>query len=170
VELQVPAALLSELAADPPQAWAAVLTELATHATTEAPSHGSTAEPGRRGPGAVLRRYLEIRDRHCLGPGCRAPARSADVDHTQDYAQGGPTVEANLAHVCRHDHRLKHQGGWQLDQSAPGWLVWTSRLGHTYPSEPPRSSSISPNRSQSHSRAHQPEPTGIHPRSERPRS
>jgi hypothetical protein len=83
-----------------------------------------------------LRRYLQIRDRHCVGPGCRAPARSADIDHTHEHSHGGSTVEGNLANACRHDHRLKHDGGWRLHQPEPGRLVWTTRLGHTYPIEP----------------------------------
>ena len=44
----------------------------------------------------MLRRYLEIRDRSCIMIGCRAPARSADKDHTLDHAKGGPSTGPNL--------------------------------------------------------------------------
>jgi hypothetical protein len=135
VELQASAALLAELTADPTGTWATVITELVAHATEEAPN--GAADASRRGPGAALRPYLQIRDTHCVGPGCRTPARSADVDHTRAHAHGGPTAELNLAHLCRHDHRLKHDGGWQLDQPASGQMVWTSRLGHSYPVDAP---------------------------------
>jgi hypothetical protein len=45
----------------------------------------------------------------------------------------------DLLHVdaCRHDHRLKGEGGWALQQPAPGVFRWTSRLGHTYQRRPP---------------------------------
>ncbi|MDQ4010123.1 MAG: hypothetical protein M3228_05360 [Actinomycetota bacterium] len=69
--------------------------------------------------------------------GCRAPAHTADKDHTVDYANGGPTVACNLGDACRHDHRLKGEGGWTLHQPQPGVFRWTSRLGHVYQHEPP---------------------------------
>lgn len=69
--------------------------------------------------------------------GCRAPAHGTDTDHTFDAALGGATVEHNLGNVCRHDHRLKHEGGWQLHQPEPGLFRWTSRLGHVYQVRPP---------------------------------
>ena len=31
---------------------------------------------------------------------------------------------------------LKGEGGWRLDQPAPGRFVWTSPLGRVYPVEP----------------------------------
>jgi hypothetical protein len=31
--------------------------------------------------------------------------------------------------MCRHDHRLKHEGGWALRQVAPGRFVWITRCG-----------------------------------------
>lgn len=52
--------------------------------------------------------------------GCRAPARGTDTDHTLDHARGGATVEYNLGNTCKHDHRVKHEGGWQLHQPEPG--------------------------------------------------
>ena len=42
------------------------------------------------------------------------------------------TAAANLGPVCRHDHRVKHHGGWRLHQPRPGHFTWTSPLGHTY--------------------------------------
>jgi hypothetical protein len=49
------------------------------------------------------------------------------------------TCAVDLSHVdaCRHDHRLKHEGGWQLHQPEPGHFTWTSRLGHPYERHPP---------------------------------
>jgi hypothetical protein len=59
-------------------------------------------------------------------------ARSADIDHTVDHADGGSTSHDNLAALCRHHHRLKHEGGWRIEQPAPGSLAWTSPSGHIY--------------------------------------
>lgn len=60
------------------------------------------------------------------------PATGVDLDHTRDHSHGGRTVDDNLGPACRHDHVLKHQGGWSLAQPEPGVFVWTSKLGHRY--------------------------------------
>ncbi|MGQ0632895.1 MAG: HNH endonuclease signature motif containing protein, partial [Sporichthyaceae bacterium] len=65
------------------------------------------------------------------GVGCRAPASTCDLDHLIDHAKGGKTVRVNLDPACRHDHRVKHEGGWTLTQIQHGHR-WTTRLGHTY--------------------------------------
>ena len=132
VELQVPVSTLHELASDLAAlgGWAPVVTDLVHQHTTA--HQGPTADPTRRFPGAALRRQVQIRDRTCIMIGCRAPAGSADIDHTLDHACGGATTEPNLGNVCRHDHRLKHDGGWRLHQPEPGLFHWRSRLGHSY--------------------------------------
>ncbi len=140
VELQVPAALLAELTSGGAQAsaWSWVLTDLIRQHTDPRIEPGRLADDARRRtPGAALRRHVQIRDRCCVGPGCRSPARAGDVDHTLDHAHGGRTLERNLDDTCRHDHRLKHEGGWELHQPEPGWFRWISRLGHPYPVRPP---------------------------------
>jgi hypothetical protein len=101
-----------------------VVTDLA-HQHTSA-QRSDTGDPTRRFPGAALRRHVEIRDRSCVMIGCRAPAHGTDTDHTLDHARSGATTEHNLGHVCRHDHRLKHEGGWQLHQPEPGVFRWTT--------------------------------------------
>lgn len=138
VELQIPSALLDALAADPAGqgGWTAVVADLARQ------RHAAGSDPfvvdgTRRMPGAGLRRLVDIRDRCCIFRGCRAPAHSTDIDHTVDHAHGGPTAEHNLGGPCRHDHRLKHEGGWRLHRPTPGVFVWTSRLGHSYTVRPP---------------------------------
>ncbi len=140
VELQIPATTLHALGEHLTGlgAWATVVTDLTRQLHQATP--GEDHYPGdahRRTPGAALRRYLEIRDRHCTMIGCRAPARTTDKDHTHDHDHGGPTTDDNLGNTCRHDHRLKHEGGWQLHQPQPGHFRWTSPLGHTYHRRPP---------------------------------
>jgi hypothetical protein len=93
-------------------------------------------DPTQRAPGAELARWITTRDRTCRAPGCRVPARAADIDHTNNYSTGGPTSHDNLAVVCRHHHRLKHDGGWRVTQPEPGTLIWTSPRGRDYVRRP----------------------------------
>jgi hypothetical protein len=140
VEIAVSVAELGRLAAGRPAhgPWAAVLAELAGYAE-RAPRDPDTEadDPFRRTPGAALRRWVQQRDRQCPHPSCRAPARRTDQDHRVRFADGGPTNGVNLSPPCRHDHRLKDEGGWVTTQPAPGLTVWASPLGHRYQSRPP---------------------------------
>jgi Domain of unknown function (DUF222) len=140
VELQVTSTALRDLAADSTTLgnWAAVVADLVHQLAHDTPDQGRyDADADRRAPSAALRRYLEIRDRYCTMIGCRTPAHTADKDHTHDHAKGGATIGPNLGDACRHDHRLKGEGGWALQQPAPGVFRWTSRLGHVYHRRPP---------------------------------
>jgi len=137
VEIAVPVDQLARItAAQPPRGrWQPVLVELARHAEQRGRDPDTdTRDTSRRAPGAVLRRWIEMRDRQCVHPCCRAPARTTDQDHRVGYALGGPTIGANLSTPCRHDHRLKDEGGWTMRQPEPGITVWTSPLGHRYES------------------------------------
>jgi hypothetical protein len=89
-------------------------------------------EAARFAPPA-LRRWITARDTTCRAPGSTAPARSCDVDHTRDHADGGRTRHDNLGLLCRHHHRLKHEGGFHLTQPEPGKFMWTSPSGRRYP-------------------------------------
>jgi hypothetical protein len=99
VELQVTSTALRDLAADPTTLgdWAGVVADLAHQLAHDIPGEGRyDADADRRAPSAALRRYLEIRDRYCTMIGCRAPAHTADKDHTHDHAKGGATIGPNL--------------------------------------------------------------------------
>jgi hypothetical protein len=122
--------------ADVDTAWSGVIAEI-TAKTCTARRGPPTGDQTARLPGAALRRWIHVRHRHCVFPGCRAPAHRGDADHSVQHARGGATVENNLTPPCRHDHRLRHDGGWTLKQTAPGHVTWTSRLGHTYHRRPP---------------------------------
>ena len=67
----------------------------------------------------------------CTHPGCRMPAADCDIDHIVAREDGGPTEIENLGPGCRHDHGLKHQGGWTYRRVGDEHH-WTSPLGHTY--------------------------------------
>ncbi len=142
VELQLPATLLTELATDSDACglWAAVIADLAVQYTRyiQGGCRGLDAQDTTaRFAGAALRRHVQIRDRSCVYPGCRASAHSADLDHTVDHTDGGPTTSNNSGPLCRHDHRLKHAGQWRLHQPESGHFTWTSPLGRTYRTQPP---------------------------------
>ncbi len=116
--------------------WSAILAEITTRldgAATGPPN----ADPTARLPAAALRRWIHVRDRRCSFPGCRAPAHRSETDHSIEYARGGATVDAGLAPACRHDHRLRHDGDWIVEHTAPGHLTWTSPLGQVHQRRPP---------------------------------
>jgi hypothetical protein len=86
----------------------------------------------RRRPTASQARQVRARNRTCVFPGCRRPARNADLDHIRRYADGGPTCESNLAPLCERHHRAKDEKGWRYRRRPDGAYVWTSPMGRTY--------------------------------------
>jgi len=75
-----------------------------------------------------LRRALAARDRHCRFPGCTA-RRFVDAHHIQHWADGGPTDLGNLIQLCRHHHRLLHEGRYQITRRPGGRLVFSRHDG-----------------------------------------
>jgi hypothetical protein len=98
---------------------------------------GAVSEIGRTPytPSAALADLVRIRDATCRFPGCRQPARRCDLDHVVPWPEG-PTTAGNLAALCRHHHRLKHQTRWTVRAGPSGDLLWTSPAGHCYPTSP----------------------------------
>ncbi len=86
---------------------------------------------------ADLKKWLEIRDGGCTFPGCGRSARNCDLDHTTAWEHGGTTSAGNLAHLCRHHHRLKHKTGWTVERDTHNVLVFTSPTGATRGADPP---------------------------------
>jgi hypothetical protein len=85
----------------------------------------SVTHLGRAIP-AHLRTALELRDRHCVVPGC-SETRLLEIDHWRiPFAAGGPTSLDNLARVCRAHHRKKTHRGFILD-GGPGKWRWRPR-------------------------------------------
>jgi hypothetical protein len=81
--------------------WAGVVADLVRQLDHNIPDEGRYCDAARRTPGAVLRRYLGIRDRSCVMIGCRAPAHTTDKDHTIDHTHVGPTLAPNLGEPNR---------------------------------------------------------------------
>lgn len=88
-------------------------------------------------PTERMKKQLRARDQHCRFPGCRLPARRCQLDHTFDYAKGGPTHLSNLSCLCEGHHVLKHPDNddrwrWDVVQKAGGVMEWTSPTGRVY--------------------------------------
>jgi hypothetical protein len=95
------------------------------------------AAPGHN-PGARLRHLAQIRHATCASPVCRRPASQCDFEHNVPYEAGGRTCLCNGGPKCRHDHRLKQQPRWNVEQLPDGTFRWTTPSGRDYITEPTR--------------------------------
>jgi hypothetical protein len=86
-------------------------------------------------PPTRLRRFLEARDRTCVFPGCRRPARKTDKDHRRPWPTG-PTSPDNLDCLCRHHHRAKH-AVFTVLRDPDGDYLWIARGGWEFRRHPP---------------------------------
>ena len=82
-----------------------------------------------------LRAWLRMRDETCRAPGCGAPARRCDLDHTKDWQYHGLSNHDNLAHLCPKHHDQKHHTRWTVEHVGDGDLEWTSPAAHRYVTE-----------------------------------
>jgi hypothetical protein len=89
-------------------------------------------------PGARLRHRSQVRHATCTGPWCRRPAAHCDFEHNTPYEAGGRTCLCNAGPKCRHDHRLKQDPRWHVDQLPDGTFRWTTPTGRQYTTEPTR--------------------------------
>jgi hypothetical protein len=89
-------------------------------------------------PGVKLRHLSQVRHATCTSPVCRRPARTCDFEHNVPFEAGGRTCLCNGGPKCRHDHRLKQQPGWTVDQLPDGTFRWTTPAGRSYDTEPTR--------------------------------
>lgn len=84
----------------------------------------------RRTVSPALRRALEARDRGCRFPGCGS--RYTDAHHVRHWAEGGPTDLDNCLLLCRHHHRLVHEGGWTIQWWGKGRPAFVDPRGQTH--------------------------------------
>jgi hypothetical protein len=117
--------------------------ELAEQATwrrilTDAPGGSPLEVSRRRYPSPALARHIRARNLRCVFPACSVPAEACDLDHTDPYARGGETSEANLGPLCGRHHRMKDRPDvpWTLSQARAGHYEWTSPTGRTYSTPP----------------------------------
>jgi Domain of unknown function (DUF222)/HNH endonuclease len=104
----------------------------------------SVGRKSRSVPPALMR-ALQSRDGGCRFPGC-CERRFVDAHHIEHWARGGATNISNLVQLCRHHHRLLHEGGYRIHRTSRGGLVFHAPdgrrvrdrpvLGHGDPCEP----------------------------------
>jgi hypothetical protein len=82
----------------------------------------------------ALRRALRSRDRGCAFPGC-TQVHHVDAHHIEHWADGGATELANLVALCRHHHRLLHEGGFGVRRTKDG-LTFVNPDGERLPEAP----------------------------------
>jgi hypothetical protein len=80
----------------------------------------------------AIRRALKQRDTGCRFPGCTC-TRFVDAHHIRHWADGGETSMDNLTLLCRHHHRLVHEGGFRIAKDAEGRLRFTRPDGKIVP-------------------------------------
>ena len=85
---------------------------------------------GRRSRGIppAIRRALRYRDNGCRFPGCTS-TRFVDGHHIKHWADGGETSLDNLVQLCRHHHRLVHEGGFECERTTAGDIEFRSPSG-----------------------------------------
>ncbi|MDQ1537145.1 MAG: hypothetical protein QOE58_1538, partial [Actinomycetota bacterium] len=87
-------------------------------------------------PNQAMRRFIQKRDGTCRFPGCARNAKRCEPDHVTPYSRGGPTTPWNLASVCKHHHRVKHEARWRLTMTRDGTCTWTDPHGRQYATHP----------------------------------
>ena len=90
---------------------------------------GTALDVGRRTRSIppAIRRALQRRDQGCGFPGCTAH-KYVDAHHITHWADGGETKMDNLVLLCRHHHRLVHEGGYAV-RMMPGGAEFTDPAG-----------------------------------------
>lgn len=80
----------------------------------------------------AMRRALKARDKNCRFPGC-THRHFIDGHHIRHWADGGETSLDNLVQLCRHHHRLVHEGGFGCEKNDAGVVVFRDREGELIP-------------------------------------
>lgn len=114
-----------------PRVSAETSARLACDCSTVTVTEDEQGEPlsiGRRSrtiPPAI-RRALWARDGGCRFPGC-THHRFVDGHHIVHWQHGGETSLDNLVLLCRHHHRLVHEGGFDCARSDDGEIYFADR-------------------------------------------
>jgi len=93
----------------------------------------------------AMRRALKARDRQCRFPGC-THRYFIDGHHIQHWADGGETSLDNLVQLCRHHHRLVHEGDFRCEKDRAGKVIFRNAFGDVIPETgyrpPPASANV----------------------------
>jgi hypothetical protein len=71
----------------------------------------------------ATRKALNVRDQHCVWPGCDRPPTWTSGHHLVHWIHGGPTDLPNLALLCYRHHWMVHEGGWQIARREDGRML-----------------------------------------------
>ncbi|UMP07513.1 HNH endonuclease [Amycolatopsis sp. EV170708-02-1] len=126
----IPASLAREIASGPNTVLRRIITD---------PLSGQVLDLGRDRyrPTAGLGEFVRVRDRECRRPGCHRVAQACDLDHSLPWQFGGHTADTELVDLCRRDHRLKDEPGWNYRLGSDGTLTITTPTGQSHDSSPP---------------------------------
>ena len=69
-------------------------------------------------------------------PGCNRAVAHCDLDHIEEWQDGGAHAADNLAHLCPKHHDEKHHTPIHERLLPSGDIEWTMASGHVYISEP----------------------------------
>ena len=69
------------------------------------------------------RKALNVRDRHCVWPGCERPASWTSGHHMVHWIHGGTSDLPNLGLLCGRHHWNVHEGNWQLIRGDDGRMM-----------------------------------------------
>ncbi|MDJ0938248.1 MAG: DUF222 domain-containing protein [Woeseiaceae bacterium] len=96
--------------------------------TIDVDAGGEPLNVGRRSRSIPppMRRALQARDGGCRFPGCTSH-RFCDGHHIEHWQNGGETSLDNLVLLCRHHHRLVHEGGFDCRRSDSGEIFFVDR-------------------------------------------
>ena len=83
----------------------------------------------------AIHRALHARDGGCRFPGC-TNHRYVDGHHIVHWQNGGETALGNLVLLCRHHHRLVHEGGFDCRKSKDGEIYFLDRQKQRLPNNP----------------------------------
>ena len=83
----------------------------------------------------AIRRALQKRDQGCRFPGCTAH-KHVDAHHIRHWADGGETKMDNLVLLCRHHHRLVHEGGYGVRMTGDSIPEFTDPTGQILTAAP----------------------------------
>ena len=75
---------------------------------------------------------MKARDEGCRFPGC-THKHYIDGHHIQHWSQGGETSLANLVQLCRHHHRLVHEGEFDCRKNEQGLIEFRNPEGKLIP-------------------------------------
>ena len=86
-------------------------------------------ERSSRAVPTAIKRALNIRDPHCVFPGCDCN-NYLEAHHIVHWANGGETSLENLIHVCHYHHTLLHEGQYSVVRLSNGELQFKRPDGH----------------------------------------